>query len=370
MKNSSSKIIKITQQTSAPSLSKAQKLFNRLIKKIDVQRQLLRAWQTSIPLYQQKHASDYEPLIALFNEHRAQLVVLFDRMYQDKGLGKTERATLADLITSIAGELLASDDDAELKSIFNRYSETDFDTQSEAAKTELKNMLEQMFDAEIEGELDPNDIEAMHKLMAEKAQQMREREAAAQQAKQSRRKKSAKQLAKEARLAEEEKNISLSIRAVFRKLASALHPDREPDAAERARKTSLMQRVNVAYGDKDLLRLLELQLEVEQIDQTMIDTISEDRLKHYNQILAEQSSELEMEVAQTEVAFRVRFQIDHNSRLAPASLLPKLEHEINQLQHDINGIKHDLAGFEQPGKLKAWLKKYRLAQTSRADDFW
>lgn len=369
MKNSSSKIIKITQKTSAPSLSRAQKLFNRLIKQIDVQRQILRTWQTSIPLYQQKHANEYAPLVESFNQYRARLVLLFDRMYQDKALSKTDRETLADLITDIAGELLANDDDPELKSLFNKYSETDFDTQNEAAKAELKDMLEQMFEAEIEGEIDPTDIEAMHKLMAEKEQEMREREAAAQQAKESHRKKSAKQLAKEDRLAEEEKNISLSIREVFRKLASALHPDREQDVAERARKTSLMQRVNVAYGNKDLLRLLELQLEVEQIDQTMIDTISDDRLKHYNQILTEQSSELEMEVGQTEAAFRVRFQIDRNSLLAPAFLLPKLGHEINRLQHHINGIKHDLVGLEQPKKLKAWLKKYRLSQATGADDF-
>lgn len=369
MKTTSSKIAKIAQKTSTTSLSKAQKLFNKLIKKIDMQRQKLLAWQTAVPLYQQKHAREYAPLLKTYNEHRIQLVYLFDRVYHDKIFTITDQKKLSDLIANIAGELLADQDTpAQIKSIFNEYNETDYDTQGEEVKADVKAMLEQMFGMEIDGEIDPTDPEAMLRLMAEKAHEMHEREAAAQQADGSKRKKSAKQLAKEAKLEEEEKNISQSIREVYRKLASALHPDREQDAAERKRKTNLMQRVNVAYGNKDLLQLLELQLEIEQIDQSIITTIGEDRLKHYNQILTEQSGELELEVEQNELAFRLHFQIDHDSVLAPAFLLPKLEREITRLQQDIDGIAQDLQDFEQTKKLKAWLKTYRISPLSMADD--
>lgn len=362
MKTTPSKIVKITQKTSATSLSKAQKLFNKLIKRIDVQRQQLLAWQTTVPLYQQKHDSAYTPLLKTYNEQRIQLVYLFDRVYHDKIFTITDQKKLSDLIANIAGELLADKDTpAQIKSIFNDYNETDYDTQGEEVKADVKAMMKELFGAEIDGDIDPFDPEAMLRLMAEKAQEMHEREAAAQQANGSKRKKSAKQLAKEARLEEEEKNISQSIREVYRKLASTLHPDREQDAAEHKRKTDLMQRVNVAYGNKDLLQLLELQLEVEQIDQSMINTIGEDRLKHYNQILTEQSGELELEVAQNELAFRLRFHIEHDSVLTPAFLLPKLEREIARLQQDIDSIAQDLQSFEQTKKLKAWLKTYRVA---------
>ena len=57
-----------------------------------------------------------------------------------------------------------------------------------------------------------------------------------------------------------------SVRVIFRKLASALHPDREPDPAERQRKTLLMQQANPAYDRNDLLTLLSMQLDLEQID--------------------------------------------------------------------------------------------------------
>lgn len=70
------------------------------------------------------------------------------------------------------------------------------------------------------------------------------------------------------------------MRDIFRKLASALHPDRETDPAEHGRKTALMQRANVAYAANDLLGLLELQLEVDQIDQTGLDNLGDDRIKY------------------------------------------------------------------------------------------
>jgi hypothetical protein len=367
MKNSSSKIIKIAQKSSTSSLSKAQKLFNRLIKKIDLQRQQLRDWQSTTPLYQQKYASDYEPLLAAYNEHRTQLVYVFDRAYQDRFFSKKEKEKLAYLISNIAGDLLVNKDNPELKVIFNKYNDTDFDTQNDETKADVKTMLEQLFGMEIDRDIDITRPEAMLRLMAEKAQEWHAQEDAAQQADEGKRKKSAKQLAREAKREEEEKNVSQSIREVYRKLASALHPDREPDAAERKRKTDLMQRVNVAYADKDLLQLLELQLELEQIDQTMINTISEDRLRHYNQILTEQSHELELEIEQKEFAFRLRYQIEPYCSVTPAFMLPGLERDIIELQQDINEIAQDLHDFEQPQHIKSWLKTYRIPQAPMLD---
>ncbi len=50
-----------------------------------------------------------------------------------------------------------------------------------------------------------------------------------------------------------------ALRDLYRQLARDLHPDREPDALLRERKTELMSRVNAANDRKDLLAMLELQ---------------------------------------------------------------------------------------------------------------
>jgi hypothetical protein len=50
-----------------------------------------------------------------------------------------------------------------------------------------------------------------------------------------------------------------AIRAVYRRLAHALHPDKVPEGDERDRRTEIMKDVTRAYGDGDLARLLELE---------------------------------------------------------------------------------------------------------------
>ena len=66
-----------------------------------------------------------------------------------------------------------------------------------------------------------------------------------------------------------------------------------------------MQKVTVAYKNRDLLQLLELQLTVEQIDQNEIDAINEDRLRYFNKILQRQSRELKQEIEEIELFIQV-----------------------------------------------------------------
>lgn len=204
------------------------------------------------------------------------------------------------------------------------------------------------------------------KLQEQQAKNAAEREA--QVAGQTARKKTAKQLVKEARELAEEQEISQSIREVYRKLVSALHPDREPDLQERERKTALMQRVNQAYDKKNLLLLLELQLELEHIDQAAINDISESRLKHFTKVLKEQLGELEQEIFQTEGLFRVQFNLDPFERLNPATMTRQLDYQIADMALTIRDLKNDLLMFEDIKKLKVWLKSLRKPR--RKMDHW
>lgn len=52
---------------------------------------------------------------------------------------------------------------------------------------------------------------------------------------------------------------SESLRALYRKLAITLHPDKARDASEVARLTALMKEVTQAYANEDLAKLLELE---------------------------------------------------------------------------------------------------------------
>ena len=102
------------------------------------------------------------------------------------------------------------------------------------------------------------------------------------------RKRNKREQASDARRKVEADALTQSLREIYRKLASSLHPDRERDVAVRAEKTALMQRINIAYQNKDLLALLTLQMEVEQINSASLGDVPEARLAQYNQILREQ----------------------------------------------------------------------------------
>lgn len=87
-----------------------------------------------------------------------------------------------------------------------------------------------------------------------------------------------------------------SLREVYRRLAMALHPDRELDPERRKHKTALIQRVNQAYEAGDLLTLLGIQLDTRQADATGPEPLPEQKLEHFSQILRQQLAQLDAEI--------------------------------------------------------------------------
>lgn len=351
-------------------LSKGQKAFNTLISQIDKKRARLAAWEAAIPPYQQKYASQLVPLVEDLADLQVRLVHCLEQASYDKGLTKGESRMITGLIVELAGQLLAERDDAGLKAIYNRHSKSDYDREEAAAAKGMKSMLEDVLGFELGDDLDmssPDDIfeRAQAEILERQTQFDADRQA--REEGMSRRKKSAKQLAREARQQAEAQHISQSIREVYRKLASALHPDRETDPEERSRKTGLMQRANQAYEKNNLLQLLELQLELEHIDQAAINSISEDRLQHYNKILKGQLVELELEIQHVEGGFRAQFEISPFMDVSPGTIMRHLANDIGGIQHAIGDLKSDLRAFVDIKRLKVWLK--RLQHQRRMAEF-
>ncbi len=364
MKNSEFKIVHIVEQNNkANLLSKSQKLFNKLIKNIHAGRKLLEAWQTTIPIYQQKYANEFSVRMQTFHTCRTELVHLFDQVYTHKTLSKNEKKKLRDIICNIAAELIIEIKDNDLKIIYNKHSGSDFDTEAEEQENVVKSVMENILGVKFGDKFDIRSPEKTMEHMGEKMWEkfsQQEHIDADRRERHGKRKKSAKTLAKEAKLQEETQNISQSIREVYLKLAKTLHPDTEPNPAERDRKTALMQQVNIAYTEKDLLRLLELQLKVEQIDQATINSITEGRLKYYNKILANQCEQLQHEVCALILSFGMRFNLSSNALSSPTMAMHKLEFEIKKINREITRLKTDLASFKDIKNIKNYLQSYRI----------
>jgi hypothetical protein len=353
-----SKIVHIKHEAEKTVLSKAQKKFNTLIKKIDAQKKILVEWENSKTKISQRVNGEHQPLLDSFNQARAEMVYLLDRAHGDSFFKKTDKAKLKALICDMAAELIQEGME-ELKEIYNRYNHTDFDSEAEEIEADMtdamKSMMEEMFGFEMD-DADFSSPEAMREALEQKFQAQFEQ----QESNRKPRKKTAKQLEKEAREKEEAQNASKSIQEVFRKLVAVLHPDREPDEAERERKTKLMQRVNEAYKKKDLLQLLALQLELEQIDQSNLNTIAEDKLKHFNKVLEEQLDELMQEINEIEFPFRMMLNAPPYIKLTPDDVSKALSRDIRELQKSLKEIQREIKELQNPLTLKAMLKTLRF----------
>lgn len=355
--------------SSGPRMNKKQQRFHKLVKDVARLKEAMRAWSQALPEIH-RGCAEHERLRA---EHRAvvvELVRLFDRSYSHRALTKRERARLREILCETVYEVVQEAGNEELKEIYNRHSRGDFDAEAAAedkAKTHLMRiLLEEQFGFDF-GRADIRSIEElesatfaqMNELDREAAR--RAEEAAARRA---RRKKSAREVAAEARREAERAQVGKALQEVYRKLAIALHPDREPDPEERARKTLLMQQINVAYEAKDLLQLLELQLRFEQLDEAQISTLAEDRLERYNRLLAEQVAQLKQELAGLEAPWRMQLE-QPTGRLTPARVRACLQDDLRLAASLITYARNDLQRFADPGALKAWLAAELAAERRR-----
>lgn len=367
--------IRLAEPAAKTPQSRVRKQFNTLVKKLESERARLAAWQAFLPQLQRMVEQELRPLERAADAGRKQLLQLFDQAHAHKLTGKREKAKLEDLICTIAEAILQRGSDDAVSAIYARHSgyDPELDGSMFGAEEDFKAMLESLMGCPLDDSVDLNSPDAVAAaLHARMDEQMREVDQATQasSAKAAKQPKPRKPSAREVRLEAEQKRMQQSVREIYRKLASALHPDREPDQAERDRKTALMQRVNVAYAANDLLGLLELQLEVEQLDQASLDRMDDARITQFNQVLKGQVAELERDNAQLEFALVRDFQIQAYRRPTPQSVTSLLHEDIAQLQAGIKLMEQDAADFQDIKLLKAWLKNYRIPPVQPDDDWY
>jgi hypothetical protein len=369
MTKPNTKVVSISPKADGKkTLSTAQKQFNSLTKKIEKQKKRLLEWTETIPVYRQKIAQDYDPLIDTLNDHKAEFALLLDQSYDEPLFKKTDKKKLSYLICDISEFLIAEYSKDELKPLFNKHSDYEYDSIEQDTDPDvadiMRDIAENLFNIDLGDDID---LSSPEKFQAQLEEKLRQQAGAASSTQP--RKKTKKQLEKQLRQEEEDALASQSVREVYRKLVAVLHPDREPDEEERLRKTELMQRVNLAYSKKDLLKLLALQLEIEQIDPEHLTNIADSRLKHFNKILKEQLSELDQETEQIEQMFKLSLKLPYYATLTPDHLLRSLSNDIKEIANEIDAIKDEIKTFSHAPALKAWLKSYKIPKNEGRDDF-
>lgn len=368
MPSSSPRLVSINS-TSGQALSRAQKRFNSLLKKIGRQRAELQAWEEKEPVFAEQWARDVAPLKPLHFGKVVEIIDLLDEAAGRLKLSRTDRDTLEPELCGMMESVLSEDvlDEVEyrrLQALFDKYSPLSLEEIRAEEQDDFKAQVLDEFGLDL-GDLDIDmrdpgaALEQVLRRLEEQGWAADGQEAGSVSGTPEARRATA---AEKKRLAEEaaQKQASRSVQSIFRRLASQLHPDRETDPAERARKTELMQRATTAYQANRLLDLLELQLEIEQVDVHNIAGLAESQLEAYNRVLKQQSEDLEHELVQCEMRLRTRYPINRvQKRIKPKDLLRILKDfraEILAGLRDLDELKDRISTARG---LRIWLKSLR-----------
>ncbi len=365
-----SSLVKVLSVGPGKPVNKAQQSFQRLVAKIEAKREQLKRWQDFQPRFNQRVAAEIEPLETKLRAGQRRMVDLIDGLLSQpvpgRKFSRLQRAKLEQLLMNLVVGLLGEGDDAALEALHDKYGEVSLRERRRSEMEMTEAMLNDVFGVDVgddHGASDPEELmQHAQRLMEESIEPEMDSAPEPDPERTSRRSKAGAAKAEAARARREQaaKEVSQSLREVYRKLASALHPDREPDADARQRKTQLMQQVNQAYAANDLLTLLTLQLEIEQIDAEHLASVSSQRLAHYNQILREQLSGLESELEAWILPFRDM--TGWAREPTPAIVEHQLNAELAQLRSSIRQLDEDLVGFRDPVVVREMLKHYRLEE--------
>jgi hypothetical protein len=336
---------------SVSALKPAQKRFNQLIARLTQQRQELGRWRTFHRTYHEQLVERYEPALARLRAKQIAMVLFLDRTMDGKALSRLERSKVREMLGHLLSDLLSQQSqDPDLVRLYDKYADRSFGGARQDQREVIANLVSEAFGVDVppfEGGGSPEEMAEWlaHHVHAERPQTRR------------RRKPTAKTPASEtARQATE--GATRAVREVFRKLVSELHPDREADPSEHARKTELMQRVNQAYAAGDLLALLELQLSIEQIDPAALAGLADERLRHYNHVLEEQSRRLRDELAEFLVPFAMATGKSPGRQLSPEIVQRTLDGDIQDIKDLVLTLEEDLDRFRDIHAFKRSLRDY------------
>ncbi|WP_347454407.1 molecular chaperone DnaJ [Acinetobacter thermotolerans] len=252
---------------------------NRLIDEIEQQKQLLLAWQHAkdeiraysqkalMPAYRELYSTLYEQMQTLWNS-----LSCYDLSKSDIAIVEDKIQTLARLLQG--SHLLTQKQRDEVEKMSAYYQQAnEYDK-----KKSKKKKADPLDESEHEKVRLDDEFEDWN---SDQYQQAREQ---------------AKLKRHQDKQAQAEKLVNQSLKTVYLKIASIIHPDREPDESKKAEKTELLQRANEAYEQEDLFFLLKLQLEVEQSKNGSNKGLSSEQVKFYQQALEAQSQSLKQQI--------------------------------------------------------------------------
>ncbi|ALK88506.1 J domain-containing protein [Limnohabitans sp. 63ED37-2] len=367
----------VQSSTQAP-LTRAQQRFNDLlaqIERLSGQIQRLEAWSHK---HRYAHIQSLRESVQLAQTHRKSLLLFVHERLQTADLTDRQQRMARGMVRGLIDHL-APMADPQVQALADVYvSEEDTqeaaEEQAEAAQR-LRERIEEALGQPIEK---PDQYQTPEEMMQAGMRQWQRQQEADEQRKAAKRaaRKAQKQAQKKSATADKgelppamlrEADAKSAIRTVFRQLASALHPDREPDEQERLRKTALMSEVNAAYEKNDLSTLLRLQLQVTQVKPGGAARMADAQLMAMAFLLKEQVAALEDDLDQLQSRLSRELCLTVRADADEASMSQGLQRIQADQRHSADSLQADLRRIQNDAEFKRWLKEqWQLAKATSA----
>jgi len=354
-------------------LTKAQQTFNRLSKQVEKLQKEIESQEKDFDACLAFYGSEIYPVEKELADTTKQLVKLLHRFYLDrKLLSKKEKKVLKEILANELKSLFSLEKtppDDEVKTIFKNVEGVDYDKAAEEDFKLMREETEAMFES-MGVDFDMSDVtrDSFEEDMARKAKEFQERRKAEHEEeanKKAARNKTAKQLEREAKEKQKEEARQRGISVIYRQLVKALHPDLERDEARKAEKGALMQEAVAAYEKNDLHSLLRLEMQWLNKESDHLDSLSNEKIEVYIQLLKEQAEELKLQrdMVGAHPKYQPLMREHFGLYLKPASMFTlknekkELENEITSKQASIRALN----GSNPVQEISAIIHEYNTA---------
>lgn len=359
------------QAPAKPQRSPASRAFQIQLTRIEKLKTQLADLET---LGQQHRLALSEQVVPLQRDHRAalrEMVLVLDQRLAGKALSAPLRAAAQSMLCAMA-RTLAKEGDAAMAAVHDRHAPLSLNDlqarRAQAMRAEFEAALGERMD-DVPADASPEVVmaAARARLRQQEEDEAEQREAAAARKKARKKKPEGVGVGKAQAL---QTDASELLRALFRRLASVLHPDREVDDLARVRKTRLMGEANAAYARKDLVALLQLQqaaaLQAPEVSADWAD----EKLAGMTLLLKAQVADLERERAGRQDALCHEFQLPYGLGATPKNLQRLIMEQVEELEMALALMQQDLLQVREDAGFKRWVKQQQAATARLSRQRW
>lgn len=293
--------------------SKNAKAVTRLLSQVESLRVAIEREKRRLDEALSFHAAHVRPREERVAALRTAVVRALAPFLDDRRLTKVDKRVLRDILIHQLDEVLAHVliPDPDLAALFERLHGVGFEEVVQSSIEDARSEMAAFFEAmgvvsdvpDLRVGMTAEDVAAAAAQLRDRMRQLHE--SPVDPAVGRRKKKTKREQREEQRAERFEQVRKISIGAVYKRLVKALHPDLEPDAVVRERKSALMQQITGAYAGNDLHTLLRLEFECLEGNGADANSRTDETLSAYVELLRQQTARMKTEIA--ELPFHPRY---------------------------------------------------------------